>query len=45
MKDELAGKIMKEFVELKRITYSYLTDGNDKSKTAKDTKNVLSKEN
>ena len=38
MKDELAGKIMKEFVELKRITYSYLTDDNDKSETAKDTK-------
>ena len=32
MKAELCGKIMKEFVELRTKTYSYLTDDNDESK-------------
>ena len=40
MKDELGGKIMKEFVGLRAQTYSYLTDDNDASKKAKDTRNV-----
>ena len=37
MKDELGRKIMKEFVRVKGKTYSYLTDNNDKDKTAKST--------
>ena len=41
MKDELGGKIMKEFVGLRVKIYSYLTDDNDVSKTAKDSKNVI----
>ena len=40
MKDELVGKIMKEFVGLRAKTYSYLADNNDESKKAKGTKNV-----
>ena len=40
MKDELGGKIMKEFVGLRAQTYSYLTDDNYASKKAKDTRNV-----
>ena len=37
MKDELGRKIMKEFVRVRGKTYSYLTDNNDKDKTAKST--------
>ena len=40
MKDELGGKIRKEFVRLRAKTYSYLTDDNDENKTRKGTKNV-----
>ena len=43
MKDELGGKIMKEFVGLRVKIYSYLTDDNDVSKTVKGTKNVYKK--
>ena len=32
MKDELGGKIMKEFGLLRAKTYSHLTDHNDKDK-------------
>ena len=35
MKDELGGQIMKEFVELRAKTYSYLKD-NDKGKKKKE---------
>ena len=36
---------MKEIVELRAKTYSYLKGNNDKDKTTKDTKSVLQKEN
>ena len=38
MKDELGGKIMKEFVTLRPKTYSYLTDDCEEDKKAKGTK-------
>ena len=38
MKDELRGKILKEFVGLKAKTSSYLVDDNDDRKKAKSTK-------
>ena len=38
MKDELDGKMMKEFAELRAKTYSYLTDNNNEDKKAKGTK-------
>ena len=38
MKDEFSGKIMKESVELRGKTYTYLTDNNDEDKKAKGTK-------
>ena len=37
-KDELGGKIMKEFVALKAKTYSYLMDDDTEHKKAKGTK-------
>ena len=40
MKDELAGKIMKEFIGLRPKCYSYLTDNGNVDKKAKETKNV-----
>ena len=38
MKDELGGKIITEFVALRRKTYSYLTDDGKEDKRAKGTK-------
>ena len=43
MKDELGGKIMKEFVVLKPKTYSYLTDDFEEDKKAKGTKKCVIK--
>ena len=40
MKDELGGKIITEFVDLKPKSYSYLTDDDKNVKKAKGTKNV-----
>ena len=44
MKDELGGKMMKEFAALKAETYSYITDSNDEDKKAKGTIKCLKKE-
>ena len=43
IKDELGGQIMKEFVELKAKTYSYLRDNNDGDKKSKRHKKVCHK--
>ena len=43
MKDELGGKIMKEFVGLRAKTYSYLKDNNDEDKKTKGTKSCVIK--
>ena len=43
MKDELDGKIMKEFVGLRSKTYSYLKDNYDEDRKAKVTKNYVVK--
>ena len=43
MKDELGGKIMKEFVALMPKTHSYLTDNNQFNKKAKGTKKCFTK--
>ena len=40
MKDELGGKIKKEFVGLRAKPYSYLKDNNNEYKKAKGTKSV-----
>ena len=40
MKDELGGKIMRKFVEIKAKTYSYLIDDSSDDKTAKDKRSV-----
>ena len=40
MKEELGGKIMKEFIGLRPKCYSYLTDNGNIDKKAKETKNV-----
>ena len=40
MKDELGGKIMREFAALGVKTYRYLTYNNNRDKKAKGTKNV-----
>ena len=43
MKGELGGQNMKEFVEIRTNTYSYLKDNNDEEKKAKDTKMCIIK--
>ena len=43
MKDELGGKIMKEFIGLKSKCYSYLMDDNKIDKKAKGTKKCVIK--
>ena len=43
MKDELGGKIMTKFVELRAKRYNYLSDNNDEDKKAKGTKKVCHK--
>ena len=44
MKDELGGKIMTEFVALRRKTYSYLMDDGGSDKKAKGTKKCVIKQ-
>ena len=39
-KDELGGKIMKEFVALRAKTYAYLTDDDGEEKNLKEQKSV-----
>ena len=43
MKNELRGKIMKEFIGIRAKTYSYLTDNNDEDKKAKLTRKCVIK--
>ena len=43
MKDELGGKIMREFVALRPKTYSYLTDDCEEDKKSKGTKKCVIK--
>ena len=43
MKDELGGKIIEEFVTLRRKTYSFLTDDGKEDKKAKGTKKCIIK--
>ena len=43
MKDELGGKIMKEYVSLRAKTYSYLIDDGSEDKKAKGTKKCVIK--
>ena len=43
MKDELGGKIMKEFFRLKAKRYSYLKDNNGEDKKSKRNKKVCHK--
>ena len=45
MKDELGGKMIREFVGLRAKTYSHLQDNNDEDKKAKSTENVCHKKN
>ena len=42
-KDELSGKIMKEFVALRAKTYAYLMDGESEHKRVKGTKKCVIK--
>ena len=43
MKDELGGKIMKEFIGLRPMCYSHLTDDRKIDKKAKGTKKCVIK--
>ena len=43
MKDELGGRIIKEFIALRPKTYSYLTDDHKEDKKAKGTKKCVMK--
>ena len=43
MGDELGGKIMKSFVELKARTYSYLKENNSEDKKVKSTRKCVIK--
>ena len=43
MKDELGGKIMREFVRLRAKTYSYLIDDGSEDKKAKNRKKCVIK--
>ena len=43
MKNELGGKVPKEFVGLRAKTYSYLIDGGSEDKKAKSTKKCIIK--
>ena len=43
MRDELTGKIFKEFLGLRAKTYSYLTDDNGKSEKKKRYKKMCNK--
>ena len=43
MKEELRGKIMNTFVELRAKIYSYLKDNNDEDKKAKGTEKCVIK--
>ena len=45
MKNELAGKIMTDFVGLRAKTYSYLVDDGSEDKKAKGTKKCAIKKN
>ena len=44
MKDEIGGKILKEYVRLRAKAYSYLIDDGSKDKKAKGEASVLLKE-
>ena len=43
MKDEIGGKITKEFVGLRAKPYSYLIDNDSEDKKARDTKKCVIK--
>ena len=43
MKDELGGRVITEFVTLRRTAYSYLTDDCKEDKKAKETKKCVIK--
>ena len=45
MKDELGGKVITEFVALRPMTYSYLTDDCKEDKKARETKKCVVKKN